>query len=280
VLTEIPGVRVGHWTDTEARTGCTVILFPEGSVASGEVRGGAPASRETDLLAPERLVERIDAVVLSGGSAFGLAAADGVMRYCADEGMGFDTPGGRVPIVVGLALYDLTVGDGTVRPGPEEGLAAARAASTDPVVLGAVGAGTGATLGKWPGPEAAEPSGLGGAVRRDGDLLVAALVAVNATGWIDDGTIQPRPGRGALTVNTTLAVVTTNARLDKVGCHLLAQSGHSGFARALVPSHTRYDGDAVVAVSVPGGGSVEAQPDHVRWLGLLAVEDAIRSVQP
>ncbi|HYF46675.1 MAG TPA: P1 family peptidase, partial [Acidimicrobiales bacterium] len=126
MLTEVIGVRVGHWTDPRARTGVTAVLFPEGTVASGEVRGGAPATRETDLLAPERLVSRVDAVVLSGGSAFGLATCDGVMTYCAEQGIGFRTPGGPVPIVVGFCLYDLTVGDGSVRPGADEGRAAAK----------------------------------------------------------------------------------------------------------------------------------------------------------
>src|SRR5207302_7774520 len=129
MITEVPGVRVGHWTDEVARTGCTVVLFPDATVASGEVRGGAPATREWDLLAPGRLVRRVDAVVLSGGSAFGLAACDGVMRFCEERGMGFPTAAGPVPIVVGAALFDLLVGDASVRPGPAEGYAACVAAS-------------------------------------------------------------------------------------------------------------------------------------------------------
>src|SRR5207245_9979679 len=127
VITDVPGVRVGHWTDAVARTGCTVVLFPAGTVASGEVRGGAPGTREWALLAPERLVARVDAVVLSGGSAFGLAACDGVMRFCEERGMGFPTPAGVVPIVVGAVVYDLAVGDASVRPGPDEGYAACAA---------------------------------------------------------------------------------------------------------------------------------------------------------
>ena len=275
MITEVPGVWAGHWTDTVGQTGCTVVLFPDGTVASGEVRGGAPATRETALLAPERLVDRIDAVVLSGGSAFGLAAADGVMRFCEEQGTGFPTPAGPVPIVVGLSLYDLGVGDASARPGPEEGYAACLAATDGPLALGRVGAGTGATIGTWMGAADAQPGGLGGAVQRQGDLIVAALMAVNAAGYIDTGDVPPNPGVGGLATNTTIGVVVTNARLDKVGCHLLAQSAQDGLARALVPSHTRFDGDAIVAASV---GGVDAQVDHVRWLAMTTVEQAVRAV--
>ena len=149
VITEVDGIRVGHWTDEAARTGCTVALFPEGTVASGEIRGGAPASRDFALLEPERMVERVDAVVLSGGSAFGLASCAGVMTLLEERGVGFETAGGVVPIVVGLSLYDLAVGDGTVRPGPDQGRAAAERATQGATALGAVGAATGATVSKW-----------------------------------------------------------------------------------------------------------------------------------
>ena len=279
MITEVPGVWAGHWTDPVGRTGCTVVLFPEGTVASGEVRGGAPATRETALLAPERLVDRVDAVVLSGGSAFGLAAADGVMRFCEEQGAGFPTSAGPVPIVVGLSLYDLGVGDPRARPGAEQGYAACVAATPGPMALGRVGAGTGATLGTWGGADAGRPGGLGGAVQRQGELIVAALLAVNASGWVVTGDIDPRPGSGGLATNTTIGVVVTNARLDKVGCHLLAQSAHDGLARALVPAHTRFDGDAVVTASVgPDEAKVDAQVDHVRWLAMTTVEQAIRAV--
>ena len=279
MITELAGVWAGHWTDAVGRTGCTVVLFPEGTIASGEVRGGAPATRETALLAPERLVDRVDAVVLSGGSAFGLAAADGVMRFCEEQGSGFPTAHGNVPIVVGLSLYDLGVGDPKARPGAEQGYAACLAASAGALTLGQVGAGTGATVGTWAGVDGALPGGLGGAVQRQGDLVVAALMAVNASGWVDTGDVAPRPGGGGLATNTTIGVVATNARLDKVGCHLMAQSAHDGLARALVPAHTRFDGDAVVAASVgPDADRVEAQVDHVRWLAMTAVEQAVRAV--
>src|SRR6476619_5521364 len=175
-VTAVEGVRVGHWTNEAARTGCTVVLFPEGTVASGEVRGGAPAAREMALLDPSRTVSRIDAVVLTGGSAFGLASADGVMRFCEERGIGFPTAGGAVPIVVTLGLYDLAQGDGSVRPGPDQGYAACEAATAGDVSVGAVGAGTGATIAKWQGRDHSHPGGLGGAVLRHGELVVAALV--------------------------------------------------------------------------------------------------------
>ncbi len=274
----IAGVLVGHWSDAAARTGCTVVLLPDGTVASGEVRGGAPGTREFELLRPERLVDHIDAVVLTGGSAFGLAAADGVMRWCEEHGRGFPTRGGRVPIVVGAVLYDLAVGDAAVRPDAGAGYAACSMASGDDVPLGLVGAGTGATVGKWRGPEAVRPGGLGGAVERDGEVLVAALVAVNAFGDLVDPTrpapALPPPVPSVLGENTTIGVVITNARLDKTACLLVAQGGHDGLARALEPAHATVDGDAIVACAT---GSVLAPVDRVRVLAARAVEAAIRS---
>jgi L-aminopeptidase/D-esterase-like protein len=282
VITDVAGVRAGHWTDPVARTGCTVVLFPAGTVGSAEVRGGAPATRELDLLAPERLVHRVDAVLLTGGSAFGLAAADGVMRWCEERGVGFPTPAGPVPIVPTMALIDLMVGDASVRPGPVEGHQACVDAVAGPIELGLVGAGTGATVGKWRGREQARPGGIGSAsVTRD-DLVVSALVAVNAVGDIDvDGggldramdipwpTIAPPFG------NTTIGVIATNASLTKSECLLVAQGGHDGLARCIVPAHTRVDGDALVAA---GTGPVEAPVDLVRILAAAAVERAVRSL--
>ena len=284
MLTEVPGIRVGHWTDAVARTGCTVVLFPEGTVASGEVRGGAPAERELALLDPERSVQRLDAVLLAGGSAFGLAAADGVMRFCEERGMGFPTGAGPVPIVVGLGLFDLLVGDGSVRPGPAEGYAACEAAtaSTVELVLGAVGAGTGATIAKWEGREHMQPGGLGGAVLRHGDIVVAALLAVNAFGDIRGGGVDVRvpadPDADEAErnfANTTIGVVATNATLTKGECHLVAQSGHDGFARALDPVHSAVDGDALIVAAT---GQVAASAAAVRQLAAAVVETAIRAV--
>ena len=280
-VTDVGGVRVGHWTDATARTGCTVVLLPEGTVAAGEVRGGAPAAREMALLDPSRTVTRLDAVVLTGGSAFGLACADGVMRFCEERGMGFPTAGGVVPIVVALGLFDLAVGDASVRPGPSEGYAACDAARTDGVELGQVGAGTGATIAKWQGREHARPGGLGGAAVRHGDLVVAALVAVNAYGDIlepgDDTPRVPQPPietAEAAFANTTIGVIVTNGVLTKGECLLVAQSGHDGMSRALSPTHSTADGDALIAAAT---GMVRAEVEPVRSLAAVAVERAIRS---
>ncbi|HEV7886533.1 MAG TPA: P1 family peptidase [Acidimicrobiales bacterium] len=281
MITDVPGVRVGHWTAPgDGRTGCTVVLLPAGTVASGEVRGGAPGTREFALLAPERLVSRVDAVVLSGGSAFGLAACDGVMGWCEERGIGFPTPAGPVPIVVGMVLYDLLVGSSAVRPGAAEGRAACEAAAAGWFEVGAVGAGTGATVRKWTGDVAdVRPGGVGSASVRSGDLVVGALFAVNAVGDVPDGAgaggaarLPARPG--GFTEQTTIGVVATNAALDKVGCLLVAQSAHDGLARALDPAHLSVDGDAVVSCAV---GGVDAPLDHVRVLAALATEQSIRS---
>ena len=272
MITDVGGVRVGHWTDAVGRTGCTVVLLPEGTVASGEVRGGAPGTREFDLLAPERTVGRLDAVVLAGGSAFGLAACDGVVRWCEERGLGFPTAAGPVPIVVGAVLYDLMVGDARARPGPDAGYAACVAARADRLDVGPVGAGTGATVAKWHGREHARPGGVGSVALHEDELVVGALVAVNAfgdrPGSAPPSAIDPA---GAFT-NTTIGVVATNAVLDKVGCLLVAQSGHDGLARALEPAHATVDGDALVAAAT---GSVEAPIDQVRVLAARAVEQAV-----
>lgn len=291
MLTDVAGVRVGHWTHDAARRGCTVVLLPSGTNASAEVRGGAPATRELALLAPERTVDRLDAVVLTGGSAFGLAAADGVMRFCEERGIGVPTPAGPVPIVAALALFDLPVGDPSVRPGPEQGYAAAVSASDGSVPLGLVGAGTGATVAKWRGPEGARPGGLVGATLRHGELVVSALVALNAFGDLDrDGTALQAAAKalaaggldagtgGAFTAsamaNTTIGVVATNARLDKVGCLVVAGGAHDALGRVIVPAHTRVDGDAFVAAAT---GAVDADVDTVRLLAAAVVERAARS---
>ena len=283
MITDVAGVEVGHWSDSVARTGCTVVLLPPGTEASGEVRGGAPGTREFELLRPERLVPAVDAVVLTGGSAFGLAACDGVVRWLEEQGRGFPTRAGAVPIVVGMVLYDLAVGDASVRPGPDEGRAACLAAAAGPYEVGPVGAGTGATTGKWRGPDHVRPGGLGTATERDGELVVSALFAVNAFGDVLDAG-APRPplppvgvARPAVGENTTIGIVATNARLNKTGCLLVAQAGHDGLARAVEPAHLSVDGDAVVAVAT---GAVDTSVDRVRILAARAVEAAIRSAVP
>ena len=281
MITAVPGVRLGHWTDETARTGCSVVLFPAGTVASGDIRGGAPGSREWALLDPRRSVDRVNAVVLTGRSAFGLAACDGVMRWCEERGIGWPTSAGPVPIVVGLVIYDLSSGDPKVRPGPAEGYAACVAAREGAGApgRGRIGAGAGATAAKWRGPEHARPSGLGSAVARQGDVVVAALVVANPVGDLPDG-----PGGAArvfdpaaLAVSTgqatTIGVVVTNARLDKSQCRLVAESCHDGLARAVDPVHTAGDGDAfVVATTGESDGSVHV----VRSLATSVVEQAVR----
>ena len=281
MITEIEGIRVGHWSDHEASTGCTVILFPEMTVASGEIRGGAPATRDFSLLNPSRLVQHVNAVVLSGGSAFGLSACEVVMEYLELEGVGFKTGSGIVPIIVGLSLFDLSVGSANVRPGPDQGKEAAKNASAKSEV-GRLGAGAGATVSKWRGKEFAQPGGLGGGVLSEGELIVACLIAVNASGDIDNGTTPSLIKEGNFVFpealpfeNTTIGVVATNAKMDKSACYLASQSAHDGYARALFPSHTSGDGDAVVFAAT---GEIEADLGTVRALTTLVVEAAIKSV--
>jgi L-aminopeptidase/D-esterase-like protein len=297
VNTPIAGVRVGHWTGET--TGVTVIVLPPETVGAAEVRGGAPATREIALLEPGRTVQHVDAVVFSGGSAFGLAAADGVMRALAAQGRGFATRGGPVPIVPAACIFDLVAPD-AVRPGPQEGVAAlADTAGEGPVLTGRVGAGRGATVGKWHGPGHLAPGGLGFAVARAGDANVVAIAVVNAVGDVlaDDGHVlagsdappgaEPFPDPAAFEAvpddhgrpgpapdgNTTLVAVVTDARCAKTECHLLAQSGHHGMARAIHPSHTRHDGDLVVALAT---GAVDAHLDRLRIAVTEVVAAAIR----
>jgi L-aminopeptidase/D-esterase-like protein len=218
------------------------VDLPAGTVASYEARGGAPASRELELLEPGKAVNAIDGVVLTGGSAFGLAAADGVMRFYREQGRGVQTPAGAVPIVPTLALFDLTAGDPAAAPDSTAGYAAAQACTAEQVLHGQVGAGTGAYVGHWRGPDGRRPGGLGYAEHRLGELVVACLAVVNAFGDVDDGgkdvsfdavRILAEPfafGEGR--AHTTIGVVVTNARLDKVGCRTVAQGAHDGLARS------------------------------------------------
>lgn len=280
-ITDVPGIRVGHWTGAD--TGVTVVWAPAGTVGSGEVRGGAPATRETALLEPTRLVERVDAVVLAGGSAFGLAAADGVVRFLAERGQGFPTAAGVVPIVVGAALFDLPV---ERTPGAEEGWAAAVDAGRGaPAASGRIGAGRGARLGKWRGREYSVAGGLGTAAVRVGDATVGALVACNPAGDVlaPDGTVlagssapPDGPSFPAPTPfeHTTLVVVATDARIDKAECHLMAQSAHDGLAQSIRPAHTRYDGDFAAVLAT---GEVAAHPDRLRVGAAEAVAQAVRA---
>jgi L-aminopeptidase/D-esterase-like protein len=284
----IAGLRVGHWTGTG--TGVTVILPPAETVGSCEVRGGAPATRELALLEPGRTVTRVDAVVLAGGSAFGLATADGVMRFLAESGQGFPTAGGPVPIVPAACVFDLLEA-GAARPGAEEGYAAAQAAGRS-TPTGKVGGGAGATVGKWRGRAHAVAGGFGAATAACDGAQVAAFAVVNAVGDVigSDGAVRAGStapeGSEAFPAdapfeedraNTTLVVVVTDAVCDKAACHLLAQSAHDGFARALHPAHTRFDGDVAIALAT---GVVEAHLDRLRVAVAEVVADAIRSAPP
>lgn len=283
----IRGVRAGHWTDMVGETGCTVLILPEGTTASYEVRGGSPASRELDALAPDKAVLQVDAIVLTGGSAFGLAAADGVMRYLEQHDRGVLTSGGKVPIVPALALFDLDAGSPAARPTAEHGYAAAAAAAGDQVLCGRIGAGAGAYVGHWRGIQSRRPGGIAYAERQLGGLVVGALCVVNAFGDIDHGATEisldavaqlTRPFEFADSrAHTTIGAVVTNARLDKVGCRIVAQGAHDGLARALTPPHTRYDGDGFIAAAT---GETDADVDIVRLMALAAVTEAIRSVGP
>ncbi|GGN01651.1 hydrolase [Thermus composti] len=290
------GLRVGHFTDRKARTGCTVVLVEEGAVAAADVRGAAPGTRETDLLQPENTVERVQAVLLTGGSAFGLAAADGVVRYLRERGKGFPTPGGVVPIVPAAVLYDLGRGEVFSPPGAEAGYGACLAASEE-VAEGSVGAGTGAVAGGVKGGV-----GLAGYLLEEG-YRVMALAAVNSLGRPFDpltgrlyaeAFLAPEerrllpdlsryrgspedyrfpflPGQ-----NTTLAVVATDAPLTKAQAKRLAIMAHDGLARALRPAHTPLDGDAVFALALGDGRGVE--PMGLLRLGAYAADALARAI--
>lgn len=273
-IRDVPGISIGHATDPVGFTGCTVVMADGGAVAGVDVRGSAPGTRETDLLRPTALVERIHALCFAGGSAFGLAAADGVMRYLAERGIGFDTGARPVPIVPAAILFDLFVGSPGAAPGPDDGYAAALAAERGEGPLeGRVGAGTGATVGKLAGPQMTSPGGVGSAAVRlpDGSTL-GALVITNAVGNViaRDGRILagvrdaagdfvdasalllagPPPGRVPPSgTNTTLAVIATDVTLDRAQCSRLASQAHDALALAVSPVHTVLDGDTVFALS-------------------------------
>jgi L-aminopeptidase/D-esterase-like protein len=256
-------------------TGCTVVLCPPGTVGSGEVRGGAPGTRETDLLAPGRLVREVHAALLTGGSAFGLAAADGVMRWLEERKLGFDTGVARVPIVPAAVLFDLGVGDRAARPGPEQGYAACQAASDGPVPEGRVGAGTGATVGADHAP-----GGVGSAAASEDGVTVGALAAANAFGAVvdDDGSPiagrVPPPGYAPWPgTNTVLGVVATDAQLSKEEAHGLASAAHDGIAVAVRPAHTMWDGDTVFALAT---GGTEAPQSLLERLAEEVLAEAVR----
>jgi L-aminopeptidase/D-esterase-like protein len=283
-ITDVQGIQVGHYTDSEGITGCTVVLCEGGAVGGVDVRGSAPGTRETDLMRPLNLVQEVHAVLLTGGSAYGLDAAGGVMRWLEEREIGFNVGVGVVPIVPAAVLFDLAIGDPKARPDATGGYQACQAATSGPVTEGSAGAGTGATVGKLLGPKFATKSGLGTASVKIGKgIVVGAIVVVNAfgdvvdpdTGTIIAGTRKPVVGGFVNTVkqmqgdlgqtvlgfaNTTLAVVATNGYLTKEAANKMAQMAHDGLARSIRPVHTMFDGDTVFALATgkpprKGGGA-------------------------
>jgi len=303
-ITDVAGIEVGHFSDTRRPTGCTVVMAREGAVAGVDVRGAAPGTRETDLLSPGNLVQQVHAVMLAGGSAWGLAAADGAMRWLEERGIGMDVRFGTLPIVPAAVLFDLPMGDARIRPDAAAGYAACDAASNAAPAEGNVGAGSGALVGKLFGVHRAMKGGIGTASVTVGGVTVGALIAVNALGdVIDPDTAQPVAGartedgralldtrrallRGELPkpllagTNTTLGVIATDAVLTKVQANRLASVAHDGLARAINPVHTMSDGDTLFALAtgrIPlEGPGAESRPG-MTVLGAMAAEAVARA---
>ena len=296
-ITAVAGIEAGHYTDLEHATGCTVFLCRDGAVGGVDVRGGSPGTRETDLLRPVHRVEKVHAVVLSGGSAFGLDAASGVVAYLESQGIGFKVGPVVVPIVASAILFDLGLITADVRPGPEEGRSACLAASTDPMTEGSVGAGTGATIAKLGGPERALKGGIGSAaITLSTGQTVAAAVAVNAVGGVWDhanGQLLAGPRRAgggfddpvamvlkgesnapAGPVNTTIGLVATDAQITKEDANYLARVSHDGLALSIRPCHTVQDGDTMFALAT---GKNRSSAD-LTALGAAAVEVTAQAV--
>ena len=289
------GFKLGHWTDTSALTGCSVILCPPKTIGGCDVRGSSPGSRELSLLASEKTMQEVHAVLLTGGSAYGLAAADGVMKYLEEHDVGYQTPWVKVPIVPAAVIFDLNIGSKDIRPTAESGYQACTSADEDPSRQGSVGAGTGATIGKWAGTDTRMKGGLGIASVLREELVVTAVAVVNAVGdvldesgnvlagarskdgrWLaDEDPLRTFVrGKPVLNASTTLVAILTNARLSKVEVNRLAQRGHDGMARAIKPVHTTYDGDMVFGLA---SGMIEANFDLVAEMGGDATAAAIRN---
>lgn len=304
-ISDIQGIRIGHAESPDGATGCTAILCEEGAVAGVDVRGGGPASRETELLKPINMVQKIHGVMLSGGSAYGLAAGDGAMQYLEEKGIGFDVGVGVVPIVCGASLFDLVVGDPRIRPDRDMGYRACVASEANQPTEGNVGAGAGATVGKYLGMERMMKSGLGIHAVAMGDVQLAALVAVNALGDVVDvetGTsiagILSEDGsrldcteslmeneisgnRNVFSGNTTLGCIITNGKLTKDQANKLASMAHNGYARTIRPVHTSADGDTIFVLST---GEKEVNADALGAMAAqvmaLAVNRAVRKAEP
>ncbi|MDR1894693.1 MAG: P1 family peptidase [Spirochaetales bacterium] len=297
-LTDVPGFKVGHAGIDEAATGCTVILCPpEGAAAGVDIRGGAPGVRETGALSPVNAIEGVHAILLSGGSAFGLDAAGGIMQYLEERGIGFDTGAARVPIVPGAVIFDLAAGRGDLRPDKALGYRACQNASSSEASRGNVGAGTGATLGKALGAEFSMKGGLGTASLKIGELVIGALVVVNSLGDVIDpstgqilaGTLNKAKTGFANSAklmeslaftgievfggtNTTIACLATNGQFNKTQCTKLAMMAHDGLARAINPIHTMFDGDTIFALA---SGEVRADLTAVGSLGAGVLAQAV-----
>lgn len=291
-ITDVAGLEVGHFSDSRRPTGCTVVLARQGAVAGADVRGAAPGTRETDLLQPANLVERVHAVVLAGGSAWGLDAAGGAMRWLEEQGIGLEVGPARIPIVPAAVLFDLYLGDARVRPDAQAGHAACQAASAQPPAEGCVGAGAGALVGKLYGVQRAMKGGVGTASVRAGGFTVGAIVACNAMGDVvdpdtgrviagarcDDGRTlldtrrallagEP-PKRMVAAANTSIGVIATDAVLTKAQACRLATAGHDGFARSINPAHTMLDGDTLFALGTGASG----KPAEMVLLATMAAE--------
>ena len=290
------GFRVGHWTDPSGRTGCAVVLPPPGNVASCAVRGSSPSTRELEHLDPARKLTEIHGVLLTGGSAFGLAAAQGVVEWLEERGIGYRTPLTPIPIVPAAVIFDASAADKDVRPGAAAGRATCEAASEGPVPVGPVGVGAGATVGKWAGLEFRVRGGVGTAGAQDGELSVAALAVVNAVGDVVDdegrvvaGTTSPDPSYAPppprerdLPANTVLAIATTNASIDKRQAGWLAERASDGITVSVRPAHTRYDGDVAFFLAGPASEDADGTLDAVGldvlgFLATRAVADAVRN---
>jgi len=290
------GIKIGHATSYEKQTGCTVFLCPEGSVGGIDVRGPAPGSREAVLLGPLKQVTTINAVLLTGGSAFGLSAADGVVKFLAERGIGHPTPVRNVPIVAAAVVFDLFLGSGEQPPDASMGYAACEAAEVPDLLQGNVGAGTGVTVGKWSGFAGVMKGGFGVAQTQEDDLIVGAAAVTNCVGDVvsEDGTVlagaHDEDGRWKVAddrwrrfpdkppllpgTNTTLVVIGTNATLDKVKANRLAERGHDGIAVAIRPAHTSHDGDTAYALAT---NRVEADFDFLANIAAELVAEAIRN---
>ena len=293
-ILDVKGLKVGQVEDKNGLTGCTVVICEEGATCGVDVRGAAPGTRETDLLDPVNLIQKVHAVVLSGGSAFGLESTCGVSKYLEERNIGFDVGVAKVPIVVGAVLFDLAAGNPKCRPDKELGYKACEMASDTVLKQGNYGAGCGATVGKIKGPEYAMKGGIGSySIKLENGLVVSALIAVSAFGDVYEGgkviagvldnsktkilnsyeLMKQGINKGGFSIdNTTIGVVATNAKLDKAGCKKISQMAHDGYAKAIFPIHTSHDGDTIFTMST---GEIETD---ITLLGSLAVEVVEKSI--